>query len=119
MLASALLAQGHPVRLVSGSIAFTAAGAKTSGVLQWAEVVLDGAPWFVDARDVTKPKLVPLAEAMTSLGLVLRRSCAAYPPGASSSPEQWVPAPAAPATPAPPDTAPKVATPATPATPAK
>ena len=108
VLASALLAQGHPVRLVSGSIEFTAAGAKTSGVVQWAEVVLDGAPWFVDAREVSKPKLLPLAEATASLGLVLRRSCAAYPPGASSAPEQWVPGPATPPAP-----------PGTPATPSK
>jgi transglutaminase-like putative cysteine protease len=104
VLASVLLAKGHPVRLVSGTMTYEHAGRRHAGVQQWAEVVRDGQPWFVDARDVATPRLVPLAEASENLGLRMSRSCPAYPPGASVDPGQWtppapVPAPATPPSP--------------------
>ena len=91
VLASLLLAKGNPVRLVSGTMAYEQGGARFAGVQQWAEVLLDGAPWFVDVRDLGKPHLVPLADAVKQLSLVTGRSCAAYPPGVPAAPGQWDP----------------------------
>jgi len=91
VLASLLLAKGHPVRLVSGTMMYDAAGRRHAGVQQWAEVVLEGAPWFVDARDLAKLRLIPLAAATTELKLGIGRTCPSYPPGASTDPGQWTP----------------------------
>ena len=89
VLASVLLAQGHSVRIASGALAYEQGGVHYRGVLQWAEVMLDGAPWFVDAREVASPRLVPMSEAIKQLKLSAGRTCAMYPPGASTSGEQW------------------------------
>ncbi len=91
VLASLLLAKGSSVRLVSGSMTYDLGGVRHAGVQQWAEVVLEGAPWFIDARDVAKPRLVPLADATKELSLVIARACAAYPPGVARGPGQWDP----------------------------
>jgi len=95
VLASLLLAKGHPVRLVSGSMSFEQDMRRHTGVQQWTEVVLEGQPWFVDARELGQLRLVPLADATRDLSLKIARSCPGYPAGMNPSSVSWEPAPSA------------------------
>ena len=75
VLASLFLARGNLIALVSGYMTYPHEGKTYRGLWQWAYVLLDGKPYFVDAFDPGKPRLVPLAEATTLYKLEVGRYC--------------------------------------------
>jgi Ethanolamine utilization protein EutJ (predicted chaperonin) len=89
VLAAVWRAQGHPVQIASGQMAYEAAGKKLAGVGQWALVQLDGKVYVADTRDIAKVKLVPAADAIKQLGLTISRTCASYPPGVDARKIDW------------------------------
>lgn len=90
VLAAVWRAQGHPVQIASGQIAYDAPDGKHhAGVSQWALVQLDGKVYVADTRDEASVKLVPVADATKQFGLTVSRTCASYPPGVDPKTIDW------------------------------
>lgn len=99
VFASLLVARGLPARLVAGAASSKGPDGVSKGFHQWAETVINGVVYVVDATVPKGARLIPRAEAEKALGLVVHRSCEKSPPGGAARP--FDPPPAPPAAPTP------------------
>ena len=89
---SLLAAKGYRVRLVGGLATYKVGELARKGFHQWAEVLIDGAPYYVETLD-GPPHLVPAAQAREQRKLETYRACSKIPAGATDDPFAAVDAP--------------------------
>ena len=94
VLASLFLARGHAIGLGTGFVKLTRDGREHRGLWQWAMVVVEGKPYFVDAFDPAIPRLVPLGEAEERFQLRSGRYCFRTADGSPIDKSVWRTAPA-------------------------